>query len=65
MTLEKKRMLRKIEFTLTDDMVHPECHCEYHDIILEDGVEIARSRHREVEKHADVMKKLQSAELYR
>ena len=65
MALEKKRQLRKMEFTFTDEKVHPDCHCEYHNVILEDGVEISRSKHREVENHADVMKRLQACELYR
>lgn len=46
MALEKKRMLRKVEFTLTDNEVHPVCHCEYQDIVFEDGNELARSTER-------------------
>ncbi|MDP2652194.1 MAG: hypothetical protein Q8O94_03590 [bacterium] len=47
MALEKARKLRTMEFTFTDGCVHPVCHCEYHDIITDDGVEIARTVHRE------------------
>ena len=45
--LEKQRKLRKVEFVFTDDEVNPVSHCEYDIIILEDGVEIARTKERE------------------
>ena len=46
--LEKKRVLRKIEFTFTDDKVHPDCHYAYEDVVIEDGVELIKKTHREV-----------------
>jgi hypothetical protein len=64
MTLERKRMLRKIEFTLTDDKIHPECHYEYHDVIIEDGQEIAKNIHREVIPSPDAILEISKKELH-
>lgn len=47
MALEKKKILRKVEFIMTDEMVNPVCHCEYRICVLEDGNEIASTIHRE------------------
>lgn len=44
--LEKKIKLRKMDLIFTEDEVHQFCHCEYDVIVLEDGVEIARSSDR-------------------
>lgn len=57
--IEKKQILRKLEFTFTEDMVHPECHCAYENQIVEDGQVISRSNHREV-KSCDEMKRFLS-----
>ena len=53
--LEKKRNLRKIELTFTDDLIHSDCHCVYHDIIEEDGKQIAKTVHRELDDTAKVL----------
>lgn len=63
MTLERKKILRKIEFTLTDDKIHPECHYEYHDIVIENDNEIAKSIHREVKASQDAITELTKKEL--
>ena len=59
MTIEKKRKLRRLEFTFTDGEVHPVCHCAYEDCVVEDGVELMKKNHREVEdtdKYIDHLK---------
>ncbi len=65
MTLERKKILRKIEFTLTDDKIHPECHYEYHDVIIEDGQEIAKNIHREVKPCLDCISEISKKEIYK
>ena len=55
MTLEKQKKLRKIELIFTEDELNPICHCEFDIIILEDGKEIQRKKHRENED-VDLMK---------
>lgn len=56
MALEKKRYLRRVEFTFTDDEVHPQCHHEYVTVILEDGKEVARSNERDVVDSVESMR---------
>jgi len=64
MALEKKKKLRRIEITFTDDCVHPECHCVYEIAIEEDGQEIAKRIHREVHKATDIIENLPLKKLY-
>jgi len=45
--IEKTRKLRTMEYTFTDDQIHPVCHCEYINQITEDGLVLATSIHRE------------------
>ena len=62
--LEKKLSLRRIEFVFTDDQIHEDCHCEYNLIITENGTEITRQTHREVEKSAYAIKTISAAKTY-
>lgn len=62
--LEKKRVLRNIELTFTDDKLHPECHCIYHDVILEDGIELTKKVYREVRLSNQVKQDLVKKEMY-
>jgi transposase len=48
--LEKKKSLRKIEFTFTDGEVHDYAHAEYITEVIEDGVAIATHKDRNVLK---------------
>ena len=64
MALEKKKQLRNIEFTFTNGEVHPECHCVYHEVIEEDGMEIAKNVLREVNDSADTLSILNQKEQY-
>jgi len=48
MVLEKRRELRRMEYTFTDDKLHPVCHCMYQDCIYDDGELVASSNLREV-----------------
>ena len=48
MALEKKKKLRKIEFTFDNDQMLENCHCEFYICIEEDGKEIAKTKLREV-----------------
>ena len=62
--LEKFRKLRKIEFTFTDDQVHPDCHYVYDDVVLEDGVELMKKTHREVKPSSDAVGLASAAKTY-
>ena len=64
MALEKKKNLRRIEFTFTDGEVHPQCHCVYENTIMEDGVELMRKNHREVEDIDQHIEKIKNAKRY-
>ena len=62
--LEKKRLLKRIEFTFVDDKIHESCHCVYDDCVMEDGVRIAGTNHREAMTSNDVMATLAGYEKY-
>jgi len=64
MALKKKKQLRKIELTFTGDLIHPDCHCIYHNVIEEDGKEIAKTIHREVDSVTKVIENLSSRKVY-
>lgn len=59
--LQKRKELRKVEFTFTDSKIHPECHVEYNMIITEDDKEIAITKSREVKSLIDVKEIIQSS----
>lgn len=72
MALEKKSNLRKMELVFTEGEINPRCHCEHDIIILEDGVEIARTQERKkmdiseaktLVAEAKVMKEVEAKEL--
>ena len=62
--LEKKKKLRRIEITFTDDYVHPDCHCVYEISVEEDGSEIAKRVHREVHKTVNIIEDLLLRKMY-
>ena len=65
MVIEKTRKLRRVEFTFTDEEVHPKCHCAYQDCITEDGNELMKKNHREVEDTDKYIDHLQKAKKYK
>lgn len=62
--LEKQRNLKRIEFSFADGKILEGCHCVYDDCVIEDGVRIAGTNHREVMPAADVMATLAGYERY-
>jgi len=62
--LEKKKKLRKIEFTFTDEEVNSVCHCLYEIQILEDGQEISKSNHRENKSCIEMQAFIAGCEIY-
>ena len=63
MALEKKKKIRKIEIIFVDDEINPVCHCEYELQILEDGIQLAKNKHRENMNVADAKGLIQSAKV--
>lgn len=63
MTLSKEKKLRKMEIIFSDGEINPICHCEYDTIILEDGEEIHRKKHRENMEILDAKRMVQEAKL--
>lgn len=64
MALEKQTLIRKIEFVLTDDQVHPEASVLFIDSVLEDGTEIAASNRRDQMSWGDAMQLLSGKTTY-
>ena len=64
MAIEKKRVLRRIELTFTNDQVHPDCHMVYYDQIEEDGQVLMKKTHREVSDATSIIADLQNRQLY-
>ncbi len=64
MALVKIRKLRAMEFTFTDDDVHSSCHLVYHDVVEEDGVEIAKTIAREVGRTTTERTDLSTRDIY-
>lgn len=64
MTLEKKRVLAKMEFSFTEGKIHQDCHCVYHDVIYEDGVQIAVREIREVSNSDNASTMIQQADKF-
>lgn len=64
MGLEKKKSLRRIEFTFTDDLIHPNVHVLYEVCVLEDGKLISKTNHREVKSLEEMKKLINDSELF-
>lgn len=64
MSLEKKKNLRKVEFTCTNNECHPSAHLQYDIVVLENGREVASSVHRETVARKDALEMVQRMEEY-
>lgn len=60
MALEKRRVLRKIEFILTDDEINADCHCAFEDQVVEDGNVIMKENHRETHPSLTILREIQN-----